>query len=53
MDTPVKKTEEEWKKTLSPDQYYVLREKGTERAFTGKLYLTKDKGVYKLSLIHI
>jgi methionine-R-sulfoxide reductase len=48
MDTtPVKKTEEEWKKTLTPDQYYVLREKGTERPYTGKLYLTKDKGVYK------
>ena len=47
MDTPVKKTEEEWKKTLSPDQYYVLREKGTESPYSGKLYLTKDKGVYK------
>ena len=46
MDT-VKKSEDEWKKTLSPDQYYVLREKGTERPYTGKLYLTKDKGVYR------
>jgi len=45
--TKVVKTEEEWKKSLTPDQYYVLREKGTERPFTGKLYLTKDAGVYK------
>ena len=47
MDTTVKKTDEEWKKTLTSDQYYVLREKGTERPFTGKLLLTKDKGVYR------
>jgi methionine-R-sulfoxide reductase len=40
------KTEEEWKKRLSPEQYYVLREKGTERAFTGKFNLTKENGVY-------
>ena len=47
MDTVVTKTDEEWKKSLTPDQYYVLREKGTERPYTGKLYLTKDKGVYR------
>jgi methionine-R-sulfoxide reductase len=47
MDDKVVKTEEEWKKQLAPDQYYVLREKGTERAYTGKFYMTKDKGVYK------
>lgn len=40
-------TEDEWKKVLSPDQYYVLREQGTERAYTGKLLLNKDKGIYK------
>ncbi len=40
-------SEEEWKKKLSPEQYYILREKGTERAFTGKFYLTMDEGVYK------
>lgn len=40
------KTEEEWKKELSPDQYYVLREKGTERPFTGKLLLNKEDGIY-------
>src|SRR6188474_219767 len=43
----VQKTEEEWKQQLSPDQYYVLRQKGTEPAFTGKLLLNKEKGVYK------
>src|SRR6476646_5270548 len=35
---PVRHTEAEWKKLLTPDQYYILREKGTERAFTGKYH---------------
>ena len=39
-------TDEEWKKKLKPDQYKVLREKGTEMAFTGKFYKTKDRGMY-------
>lgn len=43
----VHKTNEEWQKQLSPDQYYVLRQKGTEQPFTGKLLLNKEKGVYK------
>lgn len=47
MLNKVKKSEEEWQKELSPDQYRVLREKGTERAFTGKYYDHKAKGVYK------
>jgi methionine-R-sulfoxide reductase len=42
----INKTEEEWKKDLSPEQYHVLREKGTERPFTGKYYLNKENGVY-------
>jgi peptide-methionine (R)-S-oxide reductase len=42
----VVKSEEEWKKELSPMQYKVLREKGTERAFTGALLNNHDKGVY-------
>jgi methionine-R-sulfoxide reductase len=46
MSTELPKTEGEWKKKLSDEQYYVLREKGTERPFTGKFYLHKDKGVY-------
>ena len=44
--TPVTKTEAEWKNVLSPDQYRVLREKGTDAPFTGKYYLNKDKGMY-------
>jgi methionine-R-sulfoxide reductase len=42
----VVKTEEEWKKQLSDEQFYVLRQKGTERPFTGKYYKTDDQGVY-------
>ncbi|MEQ9287017.1 MAG: peptide-methionine (R)-S-oxide reductase MsrB [Cyclobacteriaceae bacterium] len=41
------KTEAEWKKELSPEEYYILREKGTERAFTGKYWNHKEKGIYK------
>jgi peptide-methionine (R)-S-oxide reductase len=43
----VVKTEEEWKKELTPEEYHVLRECGTERAFTGKFYNYHEKGVYK------
>jgi len=44
--TKVVKSEEEWKKILTPEQYAILREKGTDRPFTGKYYLTTDKGTY-------
>ena len=40
------KTEEEWKKKLTPEQYHVLREKGTELPFTGKYNVEKRKGMY-------
>ncbi|MBI4063160.1 MAG: peptide-methionine (R)-S-oxide reductase MsrB [Elusimicrobia bacterium] len=40
------KTEDEWKKILTPEEFHVLREKGTERAFTGKYHDHKAKGVY-------
>lgn len=40
------KTEEEWKKKLTSEQYRVLREKGTEPAFSGKLYHNKENGMY-------
>lgn len=46
MEFPVKKTEDEWKQSLSPEQYRVLREKGTERAFTGKYYNEHAEGTY-------
>jgi len=40
------KSNEDWKKTLTPDQYKVLREKGTERAFCGQYWNNKNKGRY-------
>ncbi len=40
-------SEEELKKKLTPEQFHVCREKGTERAFTGKYYDSKEKGTYK------
>lgn len=46
MEKKVNRTEEEWKNSLNPDQYHVLREKGTERPFSGKYYMHKEKGVY-------
>ena len=46
MDRKVQKTEEEWQRTLSPEQYRVLRQAGTERAFTGKYYHNEATGVY-------
>lgn len=42
-----KKSEDKWKKDLTPEEYHVLREGGTEPAFSGKYYETKDKGLYK------
>src|SRR5487761_696097 len=42
----VKKTEAEWKRDLTPTQNHVLREKGTERPFTGEYWDTKTPGVY-------
>lgn len=42
----IEKPEEEWKKVLTSEQYHVLRQKGTERPFSGDLYYNKEKGVY-------
>lgn len=47
MTEQVSKSEAEWREQLSPDQYRVLREKGTERAFTGKYWDNHDDGVYR------
>ena len=47
MSDEVVKTKEEWKKILTPEQYHVLREKGTERAFTGKYATNHDHGIYR------
>ncbi len=43
----INKSEEEWKKELSEEQYHILREKGTERPWTGALLENKDKGIYE------
>jgi peptide-methionine (R)-S-oxide reductase len=43
----VVRTEEEWRERLTPEQYEVAREKGTEAPFTGKYWATKTPGVYR------
>ena len=43
----IKKIDEEWKKQLSDEQFYVARKKGTERAFTGQYWDNHDKGMYR------
>lgn len=48
-DEIVSKTDEDWQKTLTPDQYRVCRKKDTERPFTGKYNDCKEKGMYKCS----
>jgi peptide-methionine (R)-S-oxide reductase len=47
MADKVVKSEDEWRRQLTPEQYQVTREKGTERAFTGAYHATKAPGVYQ------
>ena len=44
--TPIEKTEDQWREELSPEQYEILRKKGTEPPFTGKYTHNKDTGMY-------
>jgi len=46
MNDKLKKSEEQWKKTLTQEQYRVTRRKGTERPFTGKYHNHKEDGTY-------
>lgn len=46
MTKNVKKSEKEWKKILSPEEFQVLRKKGTEPPFSGKFVYNKEKGTY-------
>lgn len=47
INPEISKTDQEWKEILTPEQYYILRQKGTERPHTGTLLHNKEKGIYK------
>ena len=46
MSDKITKSDSEWKSELSAEEYYILREKGTERAFTGEYWNNHDEGIY-------
>ena len=47
MSDKITKTEAEWRAQLSPEQFRIARQQGTERAFTGEYWDTHTKGIYK------
>ena len=47
MSDKIDKSDAEWRKQLTPEQYHVTRERGTERAFTGAYWNNKKEGVYR------
>jgi peptide-methionine (R)-S-oxide reductase len=52
MDDKGKKTDAEWRAVLTPEQYQVMRQKGTERAFTGAYVDNHDQGMYRCAACH-
>jgi peptide-methionine (R)-S-oxide reductase len=46
MSDKIRKSDEEWKKELTEEQYRIARKKGTERAFTGEYHASKEPGTY-------
>ena len=47
MTDKINKSDQEWRETLTPEQYHICREKGTERAFSGQYWDSKEQGVYR------